>query len=60
MPKKLKVKWEVGSEFLPPNTIKESANNVLLGDKFFGDGTMTFEEAKELVIQFREKHKDLE
>lgn len=57
--KKLKANWSVGSEFLPPNTIEQSANNVLLGDRTFGDGKMTLDEAKKLVRAYRKKVKNV-
>jgi hypothetical protein len=48
MSKKLKTKWEPGSEFLPPFTIEESANNLR-----FGDPTISMKKAIEMVKQYR-------
>ena len=56
--KKFRVKWKPGDEFLPPLSIEEATNNLLFGDRVFGDGKMTEEEAKELVILYREDHKE--
>ncbi len=52
--KKLKATHVPGSEFLPPFTVEEAANNLLYGDSVFGDGKMTLEEATNFVIQYRE------
>ena len=54
MPKKFKATWKAGSEYLPPFTIKESVNTLLQADKMLGEGTMSYDEAYELIIQFRE------
>ena len=58
MMKKLQTKMTAGSEFLPPLSIEEATNNLLFGDRVFGDGKMTEDEAKELVILYREEHKE--
>ena len=51
---KLKAKWKAGAEYLPPFTIKESVDTLLQADKIFAKGTLTYDEATELVIKFRE------
>lgn len=54
--KKLRVKWRPGSEFLV-GSIEQATENLLFGDRIYGDGKMTKEKARELVIFYREKHK---
>lgn len=54
MPKKFKATWKAGSEYLPPFTIKESVDTLLQADKMLGEGIMSYDEATELVIKFRE------
>jgi hypothetical protein len=55
MTKKLKAQWTAGSEFLPPLSLESSIQNLLFGDRTFGDGKMTYDEAKELIIAYRAK-----
>jgi hypothetical protein len=59
MPKKFKATWKAGSEYLPPFTIEESVNTLLVADKMFGEGNMSYDEATQLVIRFRETNGEM-
>lgn len=56
---KLKATWKEGSEYIPPFTIEESVNTLLQANKILSDGKMHYDDAKELVIKFRETNGEM-